>query len=95
VLATAGSFRRRLRSGPDARYAWKGDWGHVASAGLLRELTHETARSTTRVGGLAEPLGQVQLRKDDIRWMASKRQPPGRYVGLNFATTGFSTRTAT
>ena len=26
-----------------ARYAWKGDWGHVALAGLLRELTHETA----------------------------------------------------
>jgi len=69
-----------------ARYAWKGDWGHVALAGLLRELTHETATidDSTWAGSLSLS-GKFNFGKDDIRWMALYGNL-GRYVGLNFAT---------
>ncbi len=69
-----------------ARYAWKGDWGHVAVAGLLRELTHETATidDSTWAGSLSLS-GKFNFGKDDIRWMALYGNL-GRYVGLNFAT---------
>jgi len=69
-----------------ARYAWKGDWGHVALAGLLRELTHETATidDSTWAGSMSLS-GKFNFGKDDIRWMALYGNL-GRYVGLNFAT---------
>ena len=69
-----------------ARYAWKGDWGHVALAGLLRELTHETATiDDSTWAGSVSLSGKFNFGKDDIRWMALYGNL-GRYVGLNFAT---------
>jgi hypothetical protein len=69
-----------------ARYAWKGKWGHVALAGMMRELVHETATTddSTWAGSLSLS-GKFNIGKDDIRWMAMYGNL-GRYVGLNFAT---------
>ena len=69
-----------------ARYAWKGDWGHFALAGLLRELSHEssTVDDSTWAGSLSLS-GKFNIGKDDVRWMALYGNL-GRYVGLNFAT---------
>jgi len=68
-----------------ARYAWKGKWGHVALAGMARELTHETATidDSTWSGSLSLS-GKFNIAKDDIRWMLLYGNL-GRYVGLNFA----------
>lgn len=71
-----------------ARYAWKGGWGHLAVAGLLRELKHETAGANavdnsawTAALSLS---GKLMLGKDDLRFMLLGGNL-GRYVGLNFA----------
>ena len=89
---TAGVAGGRIVSddgyAPDftARYAWKASWGHIALAGLLRELTHETATidDSTWAGALSLS-GKFNFGKDDIRWMLLTGNL-GRYVGLNFAT---------
>jgi hypothetical protein len=67
-----------------ARYAWKGSWGHVAVAGLLRELVYETSSidSSTWTGAVSAS-GKFNFGKDDIRWMALYGNL-GRYVALNF-----------
>ena len=71
-----------------ARYAWKGAWGHVALAGMLRELVHETTGTgaiddSTWTGALSLS-GKFVFGKDDVRWMGMYGNL-GRYVGLNFA----------
>jgi len=71
-----------------ARYAWKGSWGHVAVAGLLRELAHETTGAnsidaSTWTGALSGS-GKFNFGKDDVRWMVLYGNL-GRYVALNFA----------
>jgi len=68
-----------------ARYAWKGSWGHIAAAGLLRELTYKTTTldGSTWTGALSLS-GKFNFGKDDIRWMALYGNL-GRYVGLNFS----------
>jgi hypothetical protein len=69
-----------------ARYAWKADWGHIAVAGLLRELTYETpATDDSAWAGSLSLSGKFNFGKDDVRWMALYGNL-GRYVGLNFAT---------
>jgi hypothetical protein len=90
--STAGVAGTRIISDdgmvPDltARYAWKQKWGHVAVAGMMRELTHETDTidDSTWAGALSLS-GKFNIGKDDIRWMALYGNL-GRYVGLNFAT---------
>ena len=80
-----------------ARYAFKGDWGHVALAGLLRELKYETgavaATATTPAldavdestwTGALSLSGKFNIGKDDLRWMLLGGNL-GRYVALNFA----------
>jgi hypothetical protein len=75
----AGAAGARITSDdgmfPDltARYAFKGDWGHVAIAGLLRELTYEnnaTDVDDSKWAGAASLSGKFLIGKDDIRWMA-------------------------
>jgi hypothetical protein len=75
-----------------ARYAWKGAWGHVAVAGLARELKYERVATTTLAAidastwSMAGSLtGKFMLGKDDIRFMLLGGNL-GRYVGLNFTT---------
>jgi hypothetical protein len=80
-----------------ARYAWKGSWGHVAVAGLVRELVHEATSipnpNNTGVNAIIDDStwsgalslsGKYMIGKDDIRWMALYGNL-GRYVALNFA----------
>jgi len=89
----AGAAGSRITSDdgmyPDltARYAFKGDWGHVAIAGLVRELKYEnnaTDVNDSKWAGAASLSGKFVFGKDDIRWMALYGNL-GRYVGLNFA----------
>jgi hypothetical protein len=79
-----------------ARYAWKGPWGHLAIAGLVRELTHESTGAQWSTTGINAPIddstltgslslsGKFMVGKDDFRWMALYGNL-GRYVALNFA----------
>lgn len=80
-----------------ARYAFKGSWGHIALAGLLRELKYQTGAvaasgsnpalaavdESTWAGALSLS-GKFNIGKDDIRWMLLSGNL-GRYVALNFA----------
>ena len=80
-----------------ARYAFKAGWGHVALAGLLRELKYERifvpASGTTPAvpaiddstwTGALSLSGKFNIGKDDIRWMLLGGNL-GRYVALNFS----------
>lgn len=75
-----------------ARYAWKGSWGHVAVAGMVRDLVYECRTScpgggtydTSTWTGSVSGSGKFIFGKDDIRWMLLYGNL-GRYVGLNFA----------
>ena len=79
-----------------ARYAFKGAWGHVAVAGLLRELKYQTTSASLATTGVNVPIddstwtgtlsasGKFIFGKDDLRWMALYGNL-GRYVALNFA----------
>ncbi len=72
------------------RYTWKGDWGSVVLAGLVRELVYENRPSTgtqtdastwSAAGSLS---GKINVwGKDDIRFMLLGGNL-GRYAGLNF-----------
>jgi hypothetical protein len=72
------------------RYIWKGDWGSVTLAGLVRQLKYQTTGANpiddsiwTAAGALSGKLNVFD--KDDIRWMLVGGNL-GRYVGLNFTT---------
>jgi hypothetical protein len=81
-------------SWPDmtARYTWKGKWGQVSVAGLVRELKYQNylkgAAASTEIddsvwsaaGSLS---GKFMIGKDDIRIMANYGNL-GRYVAVNF-----------
>ena len=98
AAATAGRITSDDGMIPDltARYAFKGDWGHLAIAGLLRELTYETTAPAPAVTGVAGRVddstwgasvslsGKLNFGKDDVRWMLLYGDL-GRYVALNFA----------
>ena len=89
----AGSFESDDSLFPDltARYTFKGDWGHVSVAGLLRELRYEQAGTPTtqkiddNEWSLAYSLsGKWNVwGKDDFRYYLLGGNL-GRYVGLNF-----------
>jgi hypothetical protein len=71
------------------RYIWKGDWGSVTLAGLVRELKYQTtgtnaidASTWTAAGSLSGKI--TTWGKDDIRFMVVGGNL-GRYVGLNFS----------
>lgn len=67
-----------------ARYTWKGDWGFVGVAGLLRQLRNEAdpVRDST-VGGGVSVMGRYNLgANDDLRFAATAGNAVGRYIGL-------------
>jgi hypothetical protein len=71
------------------RYVWKGDWGSVTLAGLVRELKYQTtgtnaidASTWTAAGSFSGKI--TTWGKDDIRFMVVGGNL-GRYVGLNFS----------
>ena len=68
------------------RYVWKGDWGSVTLAGLVRQLKYETTGTNaiddsiwTAAGSLSGKL--MTFGKDDVRWMIVGGNL-GRYVAL-------------
>lgn len=72
-----------------ARYSWKGDWGFVGVAGMLRQLRTDgsndpppTGRSTATGGGLSVMGKAVLGSHDDLRYSATVGKGIGRYVGL-------------
>jgi hypothetical protein len=75
---------------PDAvaKYTFKGDWGHVSVAGLLRQLSFEDASgidSTESSFGVSVT-GKFKVGdKDDIRVSFNSGQGLGRYSALNAA----------
>lgn len=79
-----------------ARYTWKGDWGFVGVAGLLRQLRMDgsndalaTGRSHATGGGLSVMGKAVLGSQDDLRYSATVGKGIGRYIGLaNIAADG-------
>ncbi len=71
------------------RYVWKGDWGSVTAAGLVRQLAYQTtganAIDDSTWGAAGSLSGKVNaFGKDDVRFMLLGGNL-GRYVGLNFS----------
>lgn len=84
----------RLLAGDDqlpdivGRYNWKGDWGSLSAAGILRQL-HVSKDDLNGVddSALAYGLsvsGKINVGpRDDFRFMATAGDGLGRYIGLN------------
>lgn len=74
---------------PDAvvRYTHKSDWGHIALAGLFRQLSYidGDAIDTTESSYGVSLTGKILLGKDDLRFMLNTGRGLGRYIGLNTA----------
>jgi hypothetical protein len=76
---------------PDAvlRYNFKGDWGSITAAGILRQLAYEDRAAgiddRTTSWGISLSGKFMVGAKDDFRWMASTGGGMGRYMGLNTA----------
>ena len=69
-----------------ARYYFRGDWGHVAVAGLYRDLTYDSPAGDTSDSGLGISLSgklNVGTGGDDLRFMITSGSGLGRYIGLN------------
>lgn len=62
-----------------AKYNFKGDWGHVSTAAMIRKLD----QGDTGIDDTATALsvaGKIMLGKDDLRFQVNVGEP-GRYVG--------------
>ena len=73
-----------------ARYTHKGKWGHVAVAGLVRQLAYVNKQGgadidTDETGFGVSVTAKFNLGKDDIRLMFNTGSGLGRYLGLNAA----------
>lgn len=71
-----------------ARYTFRQDWGHVAVAGLLRDLTYDTdASDSNELGYGVSVSGKFKIGDagSDLRFMMTGGSGLGRYLGLNTA----------
>src|SRR3546814_20049048 len=68
-----------------ARYVYKADGGHLAFAGLLRQLAVEEQGLDDRTfGGGVSFSGRYNLgSKDDLRFMVNYGEGMSRYVGFS------------
>ncbi|GAB5381350.1 MAG: DcaP family trimeric outer membrane transporter [Aliiglaciecola sp.] len=71
-----------------ARYTFKGDWGHVAVAGLLRQLAYVNKQGGADIDSTETSAGisltaKFNLGQDDLRLMANFGSGLGRYLALN------------
>ena len=68
-----------------AKYGFKGDWGNVSVAGILRQLKYDngsTVDSSESAAGISIA-GRINAGgKDDIRFTITSGKGLGRYVGL-------------
>lgn len=67
-----------------AKYGFKGDWGNVTVAGIVRQLKYKaTGISSSESAGGITVAGRINAAgKDDIRFTVSTGKGLGRYVGL-------------
>lgn len=80
--AADGSNDSSEDSIPDliAKYTFKGDWGNVSVAGLVRQLNNSAGEDETAVGyGIAGRINTIG--KDDFRFQVHGGET-GRYVGV-------------
>lgn len=73
-----------------ARYTFTGDWGHLALAGILRQLAYEDQQNGADIDSTETSFGisvtsKIVLGKNDLRVMANYGSGLGRYLGLNTA----------
>jgi hypothetical protein len=73
-----------------ARYTFNQDWGHIAIAGLVRQLRYENKQGGSNIDTSATSAGvsvtsKIFFGKDDLRLMATAGSGLGRYVALNAA----------
>ena len=67
-----------------ARYTFKGKWGHVSVAGLLRELAYDNGIVDSSETGYGISLtGKFMFGQDDLRVMFNAGSGLGRYLALN------------
>ncbi|WJG08831.1 DcaP family trimeric outer membrane transporter [Aliiglaciecola sp. LCG003] len=71
-----------------ARYTFKGDWGHFAVAGLLRQLEYVDKQGSANIDTTETSAGisltaKFMLGQDDLRLMATFGSGLGRYLALN------------
>lgn len=70
------------------KYTFKGDWGNVSVAGLVRQLSFTDGDTETAVG--ASIAGKINtVGKDDFRFQVHLGET-GRYVGVTAATDVFN-----
>lgn len=84
--STAGSSRTGDNSLPDvtARWTTKGDWGHFAVAGLLRQFK---AADETDTGASISVSGRFNIgANDDIRYAVNAGQGIGRYLAFGLGS---------
>ncbi|AWL11742.1 hypothetical protein HMF8227_01264 [Saliniradius amylolyticus] len=71
-----------------ARYTYKGGWGHISLAGLLRQLSYEDTASNIDDSITAVGLSlsaKINIGRDDLKLMINSGSGLGRYLGLNTA----------
>ncbi len=72
------------------RRNWRGDWGNLSIAALIRELKiDQGGGDDSRTGGAIGLAGKFSLADgDDIRWQVNYGNGLGRYMGLNSFNVG-------
>ena len=70
-----------------ARYTHKADWGHVAVAGMVRQLAYQSGDviDASETGYGLSVTGKVKFGADDLRVMFNTGSGLGRYLALNSA----------
>jgi len=70
-----------------ARYTWKGDWGFLGLAGILRQARFEAATGkTSDTGGGVSVMGKWNIGgHDDLRYALTAGNLVARYIGLGVA----------
>lgn len=74
-----------------ARYTHKADWGHIAVAGLARQLSYDKGgvnADETSFGLSVSGKVNVGSHKDNLKFMLTQGKGLGRYVALNLAHGG-------
>jgi len=70
-----------------ARYTWKGDWGFLGLAGILRQARFENGPAkTSDTGGGVSVMGKWNIGgHDDLRYAVTAGNLVARYIGLGVA----------
>lgn len=79
------SIKRNTVPDLTGRYTWKGDWGFIGVAGMVRQLRNEsdTLGRDAATGGALSVMGRYNLSKsDDLRFALTGGNAVGRYIGL-------------